>query len=193
MIVWAFGIKKTLKVLGQHPALLLTTVFSNFTFGQREDEVKYLKVSWPLTWVNFLISSTEICFLWIYKGIALQRWPFDIDKDPDTFVSIPLLVLNFITLLLLHLIPKCKACCCQCCQTHCYPGHQVTALDPNQPFELIQWPLLKPEENIELQVIQSSNSIPNDIENDETRKMPETKNDIKLPVWPIFPDITACK
>ena len=176
--------------MGQHPALLLTTVFSNFTFGLnqikccgRADEVKYLKVSWPLTWVNFSISITEICFWWIYKGIALQR-----------FILIPLLVLSFVTLLFLQLTPKYKSCCCQCCQTHCYPVHQLTALDPNDPFELIQWPLPEPETDIELQVIQSSTLIPNDIENDETtRKMSETRNDIKCPVLPRFPDITACK
>ena len=150
-------------------------------------------------------------------------------------IAIPLLLLNFFTLMLLHLLPKCKPCCCQCCQTHCYPVHQFTALDPNNPFELIQWPLSEPEANIEMQVIklsklptaqnfkcvhcgkvnqlneliewplpepetnfelqeiQSSNSAQLDVENDETKILSETKNDIKLPVLPRFPDITACK
>ena len=144
-MVWTIGFKKTLKVLGQHPALLLTTVFSNFTFGpnqikccSREDETKYLKVSWPLTWVNFLISSIEILFLSIYQCNSRQC------NSNLKFLFISLLVFNFFTLLLLHLVPKCKACCCQCCRTHCYPVHQLTALDPNNPFELIEWPLPEP-------------------------------------------------
>ena len=197
-MVQAIGFKITLKVLGQHPALLLTTVFSNFTFGpnqikccSRENETNpnYLKVSLPLTLVNFGISSLEICFIWIYKAIRLGKF----FTETDIIFVIPCSIINFFTLLLLHLVPKCKACCCQCCQNHCYPVHQLIALDPNQPFELIQLPLPEPKENIKLQVFQGLNSIPNDIENDETRRMSETKNDIKLPVLPRFPDITACK
>ena len=209
-------------------------------------------MSWPLTWVNYVISSSGIYFLWIYKAIRLGSFTKR-GSLSDTFFAIPCLIINFFTLLLLQLTPKCKAFCCQCCQTHCYPVHQLTALDPDDPFELIEWPLPEPEENIELQVIkrtsnvqgeanildqtrnntnlsmlpiegnfkcvhcgkvnqlkeliewplpetnielqviQSSFSIPNDIENEKTRKMSETKNDIKLPVLPRFPDITACK
>ena len=130
----------------------------------------------------------------------------------DTLLSIPLLLFNFFTLVLLQFLPRCKSCCCKCCQTHCYPVHQLTALDPNDPFELIEWPLPEPvtnielqeikssnsiqsgdendasnilsETNIEIQEIETSNSIPNEIENDKTRILSETENDIALPVIP---------
>ena len=162
--------------------------------------------------------------------------------DSDTDIAIPLLLFNFLTLMMLQFLP----CCCKCCLNYCYPVHQLTALDPNDPFELIEWPLPEPdadiemqeinhtsnvldqtgndtklsmlpiegnfkcihcgkvnqfkglierslpepETNIEFQVVQSSNSVSYDIENDETKIVSETKNDIKLPV---LPDITACK
>ena len=121
-MVWAIGLRKTFKVLGKHPALLLTTVFSNFTFGlnqikycSREGEARYLRLSWPLTWVNFVISSIGICSLWIHRVVKIGLFTPEF-PDFDTRFAIPLLLFNFFTLMLLQFLPKCKPSCCQCCQ-----------------------------------------------------------------------------
>ena len=162
----------------------------------KKEPTEYLKVSWTLTWTNFIISSIGIFVLWIHKGLKLGSFiPFFGLSDPliffafaDTFVSIPLLIFNFFTLLLLQLLPKCKTSCCQFCQKHCYPVHQMTALDPNQPFELIEWSMPVLETNVELLPTQNSNSTKN--VRDNVRNLLHSQ--IRVPVLPRFPDISAC-
>ena len=49
-------------------------------------------------------------------------------------------------------ITKVGKSCCTCCQDKCFPIFQETCLDPESPFELIQWPQheVEVDHNVEL-------------------------------------------
>ena len=64
----------------------------------------------------------------------------------------------------------------------------MTALDPNQPFELIEWSMPVLETNVELLPTQNSNSTKN--VRDIVRNLLHSQ--IRVPVLPRFPDISAC-
>ena len=66
-------------------------------------------------------------------------------------VALSLLLLSWISLIILQTLPKCYNCCCNCCQTNCFPVFQETILDVERPLEVIEWPI-KEQQNEEEQV-----------------------------------------
>ena len=149
----AIGFKRTIQILIQHPALVLTSMFSNFTFGistikccQKELKDGYLKISLPLSWGNFLLSCITLVSWTMYNNLTIHvdltsiRF-FELYYMGDIVFSIPLLFIGLITLLSLHCLPNCKAYCCPCYQNNCIPIIKETVLDPENPTELLDWPL----------------------------------------------------
>ena len=129
-----------------YPALLLTPVFSYWTFGDPKGCCKgnpesKLKVSFRLTWVNLAITALGSL------GLFLIHFSLNIFY----FISWSCLILSWITLIILHNLQKCQKCCCTCCQFD--QVYQKTFLDPNNPDELV-YPSKTPEqEDIEIVVL----------------------------------------
>ena len=60
----------------------------------------------------------------------------------------PFIAVNFVSLLLLQFLPKCKGSYCLCRQNICIPIIKQTVLDPENPSEILEWPL---SDNIQIE------------------------------------------
>ena len=167
------GLRKLPATIIKYPALLLTPVFSNWTFGCASGcscrGRNHLKVSWWLTWGNLVITTFGVWSLFgicyanghkFHRGYdSFFRVMTDFSPSGAGLLGIPcstLLSLSWITLIILQILPKCHNCCCMCCQTNCFPVFQETVLDADRPLEVIEWPLkeqLNEEEQVEMLTI----------------------------------------
>ena len=121
----------------KYPALLLTPVFSYWSFGCASGcsckGQNHVKVSWWLTWGNFIITFFGILsMLGIEYAKQSRTLTFSRYLFHDTaigFIFIPLLILSWVSLIILQTLPKCYKGCCPCCQTNCFPIFHETVLD----------------------------------------------------------------
>ena len=159
-----------------YPALLLTPVFSYWTFGDPKGCCKgnpesKLKVSFRLTWVNLAITALGNLGLFAVH-FSMKKLGFsDIESfDNMQFYvgSCSCLVLSWITLILLNNLQKCQKCCCTCCQFD--QVYQKTYLDPNNPDELIFHSKTPAQEHIEMVV-----QVPQSEKNPELSKLDDIR------------------
>ena len=153
----------------QYPALLLTPVFSYWTFGDLKGCCKgnpesKLKVSFRLSWGNFVITALGNLGLFAVHFSMKES----VDKDGNLtenmayyIISCSFLVLSWITLIILHNLQKCQRCCYTCC---CHE-YQKTYLDPNNPDELVY-----PSKTLEQEEIEMVVQVP------QSKKNPELSN-----------------
>ena len=141
-------IKNALNTLLHYPALILTPIFSIWTFGPPALGFQYkrqnlMKVSWLLTWGNLILNTMEILIL---IGIAYpnrhQKFldcgfiPFIFTWDTRLFLPLIFLILTWITLLILQTSFNNENLCCNWCQSKCFPVFEETYLDINKPIEV---------------------------------------------------------
>ena len=160
----SIGFKNGLRTIYQYPALLLTPVFSIWTFGpinvkdccycsSRIEHRKYLKVSFPLAWGNILLTAISyVASLTLLSNISRyghsHLHTFFVDGcgyDPPVYtISLLFLIMACISLLIIQF---CKSCCCisTCFQNNCFPIVAETVLDPEQPLNLLHWPIINSE------------------------------------------------
>jgi len=155
------GPKNSFKIILQYPAIVLTPVFSCWTFGHasgccKRNPDNKLKVSFRLTWGNVVITAVGNLGLFLvhfFTKDLLSPPLVNSDGEPSNLlfhiVSGSCLVLSWITLIILQNLQKCQKVCCLCCQND--QVFQKTALDPNNPDELIYLSKPVPQE-IELEV-----------------------------------------
>ena len=172
------GFKDGLKAIYQYPALLLTPVFSIWTFGpinvkdccscSRIEHKKYLKVSFPLAWGNILLTAISyVASLTLLSNISRyghsHLHTFFVDGcgyDPPVYtISLLFLIMACISLLIIQF---CKSCCCisTCFQNNCFPIVAETVLEPEQPLNLLHWPIMNSEnEDVKVEESLSLNEI----------------------------------
>ena len=139
--------KKTLNTLLHYPPLILTPVFSIWTFGPpgpgfQCKRQNMMKISWFLTWGNLILNTLEIIIL---IGIAYQNrhsqfldygfLPFIFTWKTRLFLPLSFLSLTWITLIILQISFKNANHCSNWCQSNCCPDFDETTLDINKPFE----------------------------------------------------------
>ena len=123
---------KTLKIFIKYPALLLTPVFTNWTFGSPKPfsckDQNQLKMSWTFTWGNLILTSVlgsiiVTCILGDRIGKEFDPTPATTDTKFFFMFYFPIFlpIVTYATLLLLQLLPKCDKYCCNCCQNNCFP------------------------------------------------------------------------
>ena len=150
------GIQKSLKIIFQYPGLLLSPVFSYWTFGKsniccKRNSENQFKVSFRLTWINAVITALGIIGL---STADLLRQRNSQMYLLDHMTSWSCLVVSWITLIILNILPKCQKFCC----TSCPLAYQETYLNPDNLDELIDPSSENPkQQDIEL-VVQSQHS-----------------------------------
>ena len=138
---------KSLKIVLKYPALLLTPVFTNWTFGSPTPfsckDRNQLRMSWIFSWGNLILTS--VLGSLIIKFIIDDRIGKEFDPEPDPiksydsqffvmrYCSIFLPIVTYATLILLQLLPKCYKYCCNSCQNNCYPMIEDTILSMETP------------------------------------------------------------
>ena len=147
----------------KYPALLLTPVFSIWTFGpfnlkncfycQRTEHKKYLKISFAMSWGNFTLTAFTFvisCLIIYYFNFSIyystnHMIDFFIDKGcgytpPIGIMSLLFQIITLITLLLIQFCKNCN-CCFSCnrnwCHDNCFPILMLTMLDPENLSELL--------------------------------------------------------
>ena len=131
--IWSsIGAKKSsLKVIFQHPSIILLPIFTYFTFskmntscwGKRDVRLIFSPLH---TWLNIIISSG--CIYCFFLAGDIGPWNFGIDF---VLLNIPAVVPTVIFLHYDYLF----CCCCECCLQ---PATKMSVYDPdNQDLELV--------------------------------------------------------
>ena len=140
----ALGIKKATSTVIAHPALVLTPVFSFWTFGPRKSGgcCAYKRaepgicVSFRLTWFNTILT------LFGMFGVVAIHDTFIIGTNPLPLSLLrwmfQILFLMFapaaICLLLIQFLDKCACCCCRCFKENCLPMTEKIVYDTENPL-----------------------------------------------------------
>ena len=140
VLLSSIGFQKTFKMILQFPALIMAPVFSYWTFGDptfchKRNYEGRLKASFRFTWGNCFITAMGNLGLFLVHLSSrhlVQDFTFNLQYH---IVSCTCLVLSWITLILLHNLQKWQKCCCAFCQLD--QVYQKSALDPDNPDELI--------------------------------------------------------
>ena len=138
----SLGAKKSMEIIIQNPAIILTPVFSNWTIGPEKSYCnknatgQKFKASFRLTWGNIMLSNAGSVALIILHTIfedQINDEPYFhiIDKHILVKIACLCLALSFVSIVLLQVLPKCKELCCNCCQINCYPVYKKSAFDLN--------------------------------------------------------------
>ena len=151
-MIASVGWKKTFKSIVWYPGLLVSPLFTNWTFGshnifccQKKDQ-RILKSSFSLTWGNViltLIGNLAIMVIhWSIKDVIYEaKLSKGLEKDIiiRTALSLSFMVLSWIMLIMLQTLDKCHNGCstCTCCQSHFISKIKKTGLDPDFPNDLI--------------------------------------------------------
>ena len=145
ILISSVGLKNTFKIIVQYPAIVLTAVFSYWTFGDpkhccNKNAENRLKVSFRLIWINAVLTAFENVGLFLIHFFRKDMsGPLFVHGDPTNLffhiISFSFLMLSWMTLIILQNLPKCQRYCCYCCQSN--QVFQKTALDPNYLDELI--------------------------------------------------------
>ena len=139
----SLGPTKSLKMILQYPAIILTPVFSYWTFGNtisccKGNSDNKLKVSFRLTWINSIITTFGNLGLFLVHFFSKDLSHYHVLDSFNLFLHIisgSFLVLSWITLIILQNLQNCQKACCSFCQNN--QVFQKTALDPNDPDKLI--------------------------------------------------------
>ena len=132
----SIGLENSLKIIFQYPALILTPVFSCWTFGDpkaccKRNHGNKIKVSFTLSWGNMIITTVAHLALFLVHFFMKD---FSDNLLPH-LISSSFLLLSWITLKILQDLQKFQRFCCSYCQSD--QVFQKTILDPNSPDELI--------------------------------------------------------
>ena len=135
--------KKGFQLICFYPALILTPIFSNWTFGNsngcccfRKSHESSIKISFKLTWGNFFINVVGNMGLLIahvvehFKVLGANGSGIYLDYFPFHYLSGFCMITSLITLILLQFLPYCQNLWCVYCQEKCYPIIQKTEFDP---------------------------------------------------------------
>ena len=142
IMLTSLGAKKSMEIIIQNPAIILTPVFSNWTIGPEKSYCnknatgQKFKASFRLTWGNIMLSNAGSVALIILHTIfedQINDEPYFhiIDKHILVKIACLCLALSFVSIVLLQVLPKCKELCCNCCQINCYPVYKKSACDLN--------------------------------------------------------------
>ena len=149
------GLRNSFKIIAQYPALVLTPVFSYWTFGDpkgcfKKNPDNKLKVSFRLTWGNIILTTIGNLGIFLVHFFTKKEWSRAFTGNMIIhIISCSFLVISWITLIILQNLQKCQKICCSCCRSD--QVFQKTALDPKNPDELIDLSKPLPQE-IELEI-----------------------------------------
>ena len=138
MVIMALtvGLTKSVRMVLQYPALLLTPVFSYWTFGDMTgfcmgNDKNHLQVSFRLTWGNVIITlmgnlglvvahsiTKPLTYTW--RGTTLLE-----DSLHLHLVSGSCFVVSVFTLFILQKLQNCQRFCCACWRM-CWPRCTTT-------------------------------------------------------------------
>ena len=141
VLISRIGTKQSFKLILKYPEILLTPVFSCWTFDiSKNKPPNHLEVSIRMTWINILITSVGIfglMFIHFSTKEILQETEEGFDLTQNLIFHINscfFLGLSWLTLIILQQLPECKDTCCKCCQENCFPVLEKTALDIDCAF-----------------------------------------------------------
>ena len=150
-ICFALGIKKAIKSIIAQPALVLTPIFSFWTFGpvKSDDGCAYRRseskicLSFRLTWFNAILSFCgTYAMVTLYESYIRNKGTGYWDRDGTDGTEmllyfhgtyLPLFALAIICLLLIQFMDKCSSCCCRCYKENCYPMTEKIIFDTEMP------------------------------------------------------------
>ena len=139
----SMGFKNTFKMIVQYPAIILTPVFSYWTFGDpkgccRRNPDNKLKVSFRLTWGNVVMTASGNLGLFlvhfftkdlsdplITKHFIIMQYHYPSNLFLH-IISGSCLVVSWITLIILQNLQKVQKCCFSFC---CGQVFQKTAMN----------------------------------------------------------------
>ena len=147
----ALGIRKATSTVIAHPALIMTPIFSFWTFGPvksggccayRRSEPK-ICLSFRLTWFNAVLTFCGTFGLVVaYEAFIKTEYSWSLNGvispyDPVLFLFLiaflPLFAFAVILLLLIQFMEKCSCCCCCCSKDECYPMTEKVVHDTENP------------------------------------------------------------
>ena len=158
ILISTIGMKKFLNIVVTYPAMILTPVFSIWTFGPSKcHNEKRLGVSFKLAWINLALTTLGILTIYLIHSIKEPA----MDERPNAnfryyLISCSALIFSLVTLVILQTLPKCKNLFCHCCQINCYPTLKKTVICPKFSLELPQ-----EAEVMDLESFVGANSISN--------------------------------
>jgi len=126
----ALGFKKAIKSIIAQPALIMTPIFSFWTFGPvKSDSCCAYKRSEPriclsfrLTWFNAIWSFCGTFGMVVVHECFISWHPWSSGIFNLFLIAyLPFFALAIICLLLIQFMDKCASCCCRCCKNNCYP------------------------------------------------------------------------
>ena len=141
----SLGIKKATATVIAQPALVLTPVFSFWTFGPctsggccpyRKTEPK-LCLSFRLTWVNCILTlggSYGLMAIFQYLISPRVDWYTRDFNVVFVFVASPLYALATLCQLLIQFLDKCLCCGCRCFKDNCLPLTEKIVYDTENPL-----------------------------------------------------------
>ena len=149
----SLGIKKATTTVIAHPALMLTPVFSFWTFGPptsggccayKKAEPK-IYLSFKLTWINSLLTLCgSFGVVAIYETVISIDPPWDLSYLDSgvansifayfLIITLPLFALAAICLLLIQFLDRCSCCCCKCFKENCLPMTEKVVYDTENPL-----------------------------------------------------------
>ena len=144
----SLGIKKATTTVIAHPALMLTPVFSFWTFGPptsggccayKKAEPK-IYLSFKLTWINSILtlcgSFGVVAIFETFLNTYPHRDPYYVHALFSYFLifTLPLFALAAICLLLIQFLDRCSCCCCKCFKENCLPMTEKIVFDTENPL-----------------------------------------------------------
>ena len=144
--IFALGPKESLKISTKYPALVIMPIFTIWTFGPASFgkyctsccQKPLLKVSYPLTLLNLIISTIPL-----FLSIDYDSRNYNDFSWIPAFLCFFCLAIIWFTFILLLLIEYCNKCLfCEPCSL--CPTFEKTILDPKQPNEVIPWQMEDP-------------------------------------------------
>ena len=134
VILASLGPKHAFKVAIQYPAIILMPIFTTWTFGPpslkkyctSSSETKLLKMSFPLTWLNLILTTLLYTFI-NFQSSTFAQFPLQIAVP---FGTLPFIIVIWVTFIVVQLLEKyppstiCQSCCC-----FSQPFFEMTSLD----------------------------------------------------------------
>lgn len=131
----------------KYPALLLTPVFSYWTFcgtggSSKRKPDSMLKISFRLTYGNVFITTFCHLGLFAVHFFKVLVHTSKINENLKFYIaSFSCLIISWITLIILLNLQKCQNSYCKCCpqvfqKTHLDPNNPDVLIDPLKHFEL---------------------------------------------------------
>ena len=134
-IYLALGIRRATSILSTFPALVLTPMFTFWTFGPisskgccvyRKNETK-IHLSFRLTWINAIFTSCInggfLAYAWVHNIVNVRNiYKTPLSWNDECFiVACYMAPLPIVSLLLIQFLGKCSCCCCKPFKENCLP------------------------------------------------------------------------